>query len=61
MNVTKATVNIIKYFDLDGNVKDEETHEGMEIIAMLKSAARDVQHQHDANGSTIARKRARNE
>ncbi len=35
--------------------------EGMEIVAMLKSAACDIQQQHDANGSAIAQKRARNE
>ncbi len=41
-DATKAVVNIIKYFDLDGNVEDDETNESMEIIAMLKSLAYDV-------------------
>jgi hypothetical protein len=57
----KAAVNIIKYFDLDDDVKDGETDKGMEIVAMLKLTARDVQQQHDANESAISRKRARNE
>ncbi len=60
-NATEATANIIKYFDLDGDVEDDETDEGMEIVTMLKSAACDIQQQHDANGSAIAQKRARNE
>ncbi len=60
-DATEAAANIIKYFDLDNDVKDDETNEGMEIVAMLKSATRDVQQQHDANRSTIARKRAHNE
>ncbi len=61
MDATEAAANIIKYFDLDGDVEDDEIDEGMEIVAMLKSAACDIQQQHDANGSTIAHKRARNE
>ncbi len=61
MDATKAAVNIIKYFDLDDNVEDDEMDKGMEIIAMLKSTARDVQQQHDANRSAIAQKRAHNE
>jgi ribosomal protein L4 len=60
-DATKAAANIIKYFDLDGDVKDDEIDEGMEIVAMLKSATCDIQQQHDANGSAIAQKRARNE
>ncbi len=42
VDATKGTVNIIKYFDLDGNVEDDEMDEGMEIVVMLKSAARDI-------------------
>jgi hypothetical protein len=60
-DATEATANIIKYFDLDGDVENDETDEGMEIVAMLKSTACDIQQQHDANRSTIAQKRARNE
>jgi hypothetical protein len=60
-NVTEAAANIIKYFDLDGVVEDDETDEGMEIVVMLKSTTCDIQQSHDANGSTIAQKRARNE
>jgi hypothetical protein len=60
-DATEATANIIKYFDLDGNVEDDETDEGMEIVAMLKSATYDIQQQHDANRSAIAQKRARND
>ncbi len=60
-DVTEAAANIIKYFDFDGDVEDDETDEGMEIIAMLKSTACDIQQQHDANGSAIAQKKARNE
>jgi len=60
-DATEATANIIKYFDLDDDVKDDETDEGMEIIALLKSATCDIQQQHDANGFAIAQKRARNE
>jgi hypothetical protein len=60
-DATEAVTNIIKYFDLDGNVEDDETDEGMEIVAMLKSAAYDIQQQHDANRSAIAQKRARND
>jgi hypothetical protein len=60
VNTTEAAGNIIKYFDLNNNVKDE-TNKGMEIVTMLKLAARDVQQQHDANGFAIARKRARND
>ncbi len=36
-DATEAATNIIKYFDLDDDVEDDETYEGMEIIAMLKS------------------------
>ncbi len=57
----EAAANIIKYFDLDDNVEDDETDEGMEIVAMLKSAACDIHQQHDANRFAIAQKRARNE
>ncbi len=60
-DATEVAANIIKYFDLDGNVEDDETDEGMEIVAMLKSAAYDIQQQHDANRSAIAQKRARND
>jgi len=60
-DATEVATNIIKYFDLDGDVEDDETDEGMEIVAMLKSTACDIQQQHDANGSAIAQKRARNE
>jgi hypothetical protein len=60
-HATKVAANIIKYFDLDSYVEDDETDEGMEIVAMLRSVARDVQKQHNANGSAIAWKRARNE
>ncbi len=41
-NATKAAANIIKYFDLDGDVEDDETDEGMEIVTMLKSTAHDI-------------------
>ncbi|CAM6014943.1 unnamed protein product [Sphagnum balticum] len=61
VNATEAVANIIKYFDLNDNVEDDKTNKGMEIIAMLKSTAHDVQQQHDASGFAIARKRARNE
>ncbi len=61
MDTTKAATNTIKYFDFDGDVEDDETDESMEIVTMLKSMACDVQQQHHANGSAIARKRARNE
>jgi hypothetical protein len=54
MDATEAAANIIKYFDLEGDVEDDETDEGMEIVAMLKSAACDIQQQHDVNGSAIA-------
>lgn len=60
-NATKAAANIIKYFDLDGDVEDDETDEGMEIVTMLKSTTRDIQRQHDVNKSAIARKRARSQ
>jgi hypothetical protein len=60
-DATEATVNIIKYIDLDGDVEDDKTDKGMEIVAMLKSAACDIQQQHDVNGSAIVQKRARNE
>jgi hypothetical protein len=53
-DATKAAMNIIKYFDLDGDVEDDETDKGMEIVVMLKSVARDIQQQHDANRSAIA-------
>ncbi len=42
-NATEAVANIIKYFDLDGDVEDDETDEGLEIVAMLKSATCDIQ------------------
>jgi len=54
IDATKVAVNIIKYFDLDGDVEDDETNEGMEIVAMLKLVACDIQQQHDVNGSAIA-------
>ncbi len=54
MDATEAATNIIKYFDLDGDVEDDERDEGMEIVAMLKSAACDIQQQQDANGFAIA-------
>jgi hypothetical protein len=60
-DATKAATNIIKYFDLNGDVEDYETNEGMEIVTILKSVACDIQQQHDANGSVIAWKRAHNE
>ncbi len=60
-NATKAAVNIIKYFDLDCDVEDDETDEGLKIVTMLKLAACDIQQQHDVNGFAIAQKRARNE
>jgi len=61
IDATEVVANIIKYFDLDDNIEDDEIDEGMEIVAMLKSIACDIQQQHDANRSTIAQKRARNE
>lgn len=54
-------MNIIKYFDLDDDVEDDEIDKGMEIVAMLKSTTHDVQQQHNANEFAIARKRAHNE
>ncbi len=39
----ETTTNIIKYFDLDDDVKDDEINKGMEIVAILKSATHDVQ------------------
>jgi hypothetical protein len=57
-NTTEMTTNIIKYFDFNDDVKDDETYEGMEIVTMLKSTTHDVQQQHDVNGFVIARKRA---
>ncbi|CAM6054010.1 unnamed protein product [Sphagnum tenellum] len=44
---------------LDSN--GDETNEGMEIVAMLKSATRDTQQQHNVNGCAIIRKRECNE
>ncbi|CAK9237295.1 unnamed protein product [Sphagnum troendelagicum] len=61
LDAIEAAANIIKYFDLDNNVEDDEIDEGMEIVAMLKSAACDIHQQHDANKFAIAQKRARNE
>jgi hypothetical protein len=46
----EVAANIIKYFDLDGDVEDDKTDEGLEIVAMLKSAGCDIQQQHDATG-----------
>jgi hypothetical protein len=60
-NAIEVAANIIKYFDFDNDVEDDETNEGMEIVAMLKSVAYDIHQQHNANRSTIAQKRARNE
>jgi hypothetical protein len=60
-DATKVAGNIIKYFDRDDDVEDDETDEGMEIVTMLKSTTRDIQQEHDVNRSTIAQKRARNE
>jgi hypothetical protein len=60
-DTTEVAANIIKYFDLDDDVEDDKTDKGMEIVAMLKSTARDIHQQHDANESAIARKRAHNE
>jgi hypothetical protein len=56
----EAAANIIKYFDLNDDVEDDKTDEGMEIVTMLKSMTCDIQQQHDANEFAIARKRARN-
>jgi hypothetical protein len=42
-NATEAITNIIKYFDLDDDVKDDKADEGMEIVAMLKLATHDIQ------------------
>jgi len=39
----EAAVNIIKYFDLNDDVEDDKTDEGMEIVAMLKSMTCDIQ------------------
>ena len=61
VDTTKAAANIIKYFDIDGDVKDDQTNEGMEIATMLKFVARDVQQQHNVYESAIAWKRACNE
>jgi hypothetical protein len=41
-DATEAAANIVKYFDLDGDVEDDKIDEGMEIVAMLKSAACDI-------------------
>ncbi|CAM6019382.1 unnamed protein product [Sphagnum balticum] len=60
-NATEAATNIIKYFDLDDDVKDDKTNEGMEIVVMLKLATHDIQQQHNANRSAITWKRVRNE
>ncbi len=60
-DATEAAANIIKYFDLDDDVEDDETNEGMEIVAMLKSIACNIQQQHNANGSAIVQKKVRNE
>jgi hypothetical protein len=60
-DATEVAANIIKYFDIDGDVEDDEMDEGTEIIAMLKSTTHDIQQKHDANGFAIARKRAHNE
>ncbi|CAM6069435.1 unnamed protein product [Sphagnum tenellum] len=61
VDVIKAAVKNIKYFDLDSDVKDDETDEGMEIVTMLKSVACDIQQPHNANGFAITRKRVHNE
>jgi hypothetical protein len=42
-NTIEVAANIIKYFDLDDDVEDDEMDEGMEIVAVLKLAACDVQ------------------
>jgi hypothetical protein len=42
VDAIEAAANIIKYFDLDSDVKDDEIDEGMEIVAMLKSATHDI-------------------
>jgi len=42
VDATEATMNIIKYFDLNDDVEDDKTDEGMEIVAMLKSTTRDI-------------------
>ncbi len=55
------SADLDQYFDLDGNVEDDETDEGMEIISILKSTAYDIQQQHDANRSAIAPKKACND
>ncbi len=47
-DATEAIANIIKYFDLDGDIEDDETDEGLEIVTMLKSVACDIQQQHNA-------------
>jgi hypothetical protein len=39
----ETATNIIKYFDLDDDVKDDEINKGMEIVAILKSTTHDVQ------------------
>jgi ribosomal protein L4 len=42
-DATKTATNIIKYFDINDDVKDDEMNEGMEIVAMLKSTTHDIQ------------------
>jgi hypothetical protein len=38
----EAAANIIKYFDLNDDVEDDKTDEGMEIVTMLKSMTCDI-------------------
>jgi hypothetical protein len=33
-DATKVAANMIKYFDLDGDVEDDETDKGMEIVVI---------------------------
>jgi hypothetical protein len=42
MDAIEAAMNIIKYFDLDDDVKNDETNDNMEIVLMLKSTTHDV-------------------
>ncbi|CAK9882610.1 unnamed protein product [Sphagnum jensenii] len=43
VNAIEAATNIIKYFDLESDVEDDETDKGMEMVAILKSTAHDIQ------------------
>ena len=60
-SATEAASTLIEFFDLEGNIDDDETEDGLAIANTLKSAAKFIQEHHALDRSSGKKRKLDNQ